>query len=88
MEIRTLQQTEVVTGYVCDVCGQDCAKESGEGREHTAEYATLSAEWGYWSTGKDLTWHECHLCESCFEKVCRFIEEELKGEVRTGSSRG
>ena len=88
MEIRALQPTEVVTGYVCDVCGQNCAKESGKDRSYTDEHATLSAEWGYSSNDKDLTWHECHMCESCYDKVRRYIEEELKGTVRTGSERG
>jgi protein-arginine kinase activator protein McsA len=88
MEIRTPQLTELVTGYVCDVCGRNCAKEPGEDRSYTDEHATLSGKWGFWSDDKDLTWHECHLCESCYDKVRRFIEEELKGTVRTGSVRG
>lgn len=87
MKLRARKQVEVVVGFVCDVCNENCAKEPGDTDGHTAELATLSAEWGYWSNDKDLTWHECHLCESCYEKVRRFIEVELHGKVRTGTVR-
>ena len=82
MELRQTKETEEVIGYVCDVCGDPCFKAAGVQRLDSTEYATLSAEWGYWSEGKDMTRHECHLCESCYEKVRKYIEEELKGKVR------
>ena len=88
MKIHKLQQVEVVADYICDVCGESCSRDERIDPPHAAEYATLSAEWGFWSKGKDLTWHECHLCEPCFDKVKRFIEEDLKGTVRTGDLRG
>jgi len=82
MEMRRVKQTEEVIGYVCDVCGSPCFKESGDLRFESTEYAVLSAQWGYWSNGKDLTRHECHLCEDCYDKVRQFIEEFLRGKVR------
>ena len=82
MEIRSTKQTEEVIGYECDVCGNSCFKVAGEQREHSTEYAALTAEWGFWSEGKDLTRHECHLCESCYEKVRKYIEQVLHGKVR------
>jgi hypothetical protein len=82
MELRRTKQTEEVIGYICDVCGNSCLKVSGVQGLDSTEHAVLSAEWGYWSEGKDLTRHECHLCEHCYGKVRKYIEEVLKGRVR------
>jgi hypothetical protein len=82
MEMRQTKQTEEVIGYVCDVCGNSCFKVAGQQRMDSTEYAVLSAEWGFWSDGKDLTRHECHLCELCYEKVRKYIEQVLHGRVR------
>jgi hypothetical protein len=82
MELREQRLTDVVVGYTCDICGGSCGK--GMKSVDASEYATLRANWGYWSD-KDLTWHECHMCERCFDKVKQFIEQELKGTVRTGT---
>jgi hypothetical protein len=82
MELRRTKHTEEVIGFVCDVCGNPCAKESGDQGLHADEHAVLSAEWGYWSEGKDLTYHECHLCEPCYDKVRNYIEKVLMGRVR------
>jgi hypothetical protein len=81
MELRQPRQVEEVTGYICDVCGNSCSKVADDPVE-SAEYALLSAEWGYWSDGKDLTRHECHLCELCYDKVRHYIEQVLHGKVR------
>ena len=40
MEIKQLQQVEVMTDVVCDVCNQSTK----------LEFATLSAHWGHGST--------------------------------------
>jgi hypothetical protein len=82
MEMREKRLVDEVVGYVCDICGSPCLKESGSNRLESSEHATLRADWGYWSEGKDETAHECHMCESCYDKVRRFIEDELKGKVR------
>lgn len=84
MEIKLKTSAEKVIGHFCDVCGKSCYRSEFEDRMHSDEYATLSATWGYWSD-KDLTWHECHMCEFCFDKVKSFIETELKGKVREGT---
>jgi hypothetical protein len=82
MELRRRKQVEEVIGYLCDVCSNSCFKETGNQRLHSTEHAVLSADWGFWSDGKDLTRHECHLCESCYEKVRKYIEQVLHGRVR------
>jgi len=84
MEIKELKQKEVVVGYICDICKQSCNKiSSGEGKNYESyEFATLYARWGYYSN-KDLTSSHCHICENCFDKVKDFIENNLKGTVRT-----
>jgi hypothetical protein len=81
MEIREKRLVDEVVGIVCDICGQPCFNDADPNREGTSEYATLRAEWGYWSD-KDGSVHECHMCEACYDKVRRFIEHELKGKVR------
>ena len=82
MEIREKRLADEVLGYTCDICNKPCFKEDGQNCADSSEYATLWAEWGYWSDGKDLTLHECHMCEACYEKVRTFIERDLKGKVR------
>jgi hypothetical protein len=82
MELRRPKQAEEVIGYLCDICGNSCFKGAGEQQPDSTEHAVLSAEWGYWSAGKDLTYHECHLREPCYEKVRNYIENVLKGRVR------
>lgn len=80
MKIKRPIPREETVNIECDICHKSCAKD--EGRDNSSEYAALSAHWGYWSDGKDLSKHECHMCEGCFEKVKNFIEKELKGTVR------
>lgn len=80
MEIRKLAVREETFGRTCDMCGQRCdmaAKKLGErDTDYAHEYGTLSANWGYWSDGRDLTKEECHLCETCFGKVREFIHSQ------------
>lgn len=73
-----------VIDVVCDVCHHSCLKETicdAEEDLRMFEYATLSADWGYWSDGKDGEKHECHLCEKCYELVKEYIEKQLKGNI-------
>ena len=81
MEIREKRLIDEFVGIACDICGQPCFGEVEPDREGTSEYAMLRAEWGYWS-GKDGSVHECHMCETCYDKVRVFIERDLKGKVR------
>lgn len=60
----------------CDVCGQSCLDSIGL----TDEYATLHASWGCGSD-KDFEDHECRICESCYDKIAKFIKE-LGGKIR------
>jgi len=79
MEIKKKIESEKVIGFICDVCGMSCAKDLEHDNCH--EWATLSATWGFFSN-KDQEYHECHLCESCYDRVRGFIEEQLKGKIR------
>jgi hypothetical protein len=87
MELKKFRPEEVVVGAICDMCGQSCAHKKGhrqndpDGTDFCHEYGTLSANWGYWSDGRDLTQEECHLCETCFGKVRDFIRSQ-GGKVR------
>lgn len=82
MEMRQQQVRDELVGYVCDICNMPCFKDEGPNRLASDEHATLRAEWGYWSESKDGSVHECHMCEKCYDKVQRFIEQELRGKVR------
>ena len=62
-------------GIKCDVC-KKVQEEAGK-----YEFASLIADWGYFSNGKDGTTSECHMCESCYDKVEAFIKS-IGGEVR------
>lgn len=75
MKLKSEANKEVVD-ILCDICECSCRVEK------CYEYATLFAHWGYWSNNKDMTEHECHMCEKCYEKVKEFIEKTLKGQVR------
>lgn len=72
MELRKFQTKEVVVGMICDMCNQNCTKDTNN-PDFGYEHGTLSANWGYYSNGRDLTEEECHLCESCFDKIRQFI---------------
>lgn len=69
---KAIKPKEEIVGYICDICNEDCNNEC----------ATMDVTWGYFST-KDGTQMECHMCEKCFDKVTAFIENDLKGIVRT-----
>ncbi|WP_257223025.1 hypothetical protein [Acinetobacter sp. YH12126] len=55
MEIKQLRLTEVISDVLCDICGQST----------TLEFATLAANWGYFSQS-DGERYELQLCEKCF----------------------
>jgi hypothetical protein len=59
-EIRT-KQVEVTASVTCNICAQVVVN-----RGCGAEYATLTASWGY-DSKKDLQYHEAHICEPCYD---------------------
>ena len=65
-EIKSIEQ-EVITDIICDGCGLSCVpKESLP--FFSAEYATLKANWGYFSNSDGETLNEQY-CESCTKKM-------------------
>lgn len=82
MEIRKLRITQDVVGAICDMCHKPCVDPNSKTPDYEHEYGTLSASWGYYSNGKDLSHDECHLCENCFDEVRAFIQNK-GGNVRT-----
>jgi hypothetical protein len=80
MEIKKNKLKAEVVGMICDMCNKNCAKDA-ENPDYAYEHGTLSANWGYYSDGRDLTEEECHLCEECFSKVREFIRSN-GGKVR------
>lgn len=54
----------------CDICDFNCTSIS-------SEYATLEAYWGY-SSSKDGTKYDIHLCESCFDKTIEWLIKQRK----------
>ena len=67
MEIKQLQQVEVMTDMVCDVCNQSTK----------LEFAALSAHWGYDST-HDGERYELQLCEKCFFYALATLKKERR----------
>ena len=70
MEIKQLQQVEVMPDVVCDVCNQPTK----------LQFATLSAHWGYGST-HDGERYELQLCEKCFFLCTGNIRKRVKRYV-------
>jgi len=63
--------SEVLDYIVCDCCSRCC--KSNEMANN--EYATLFAEWGYWSDSDGHS-YEVHLCEKCFYDTLAYIKSK------------
>ena len=66
-ETKTIT-TEVLVDVQCDVCGKSCKKADNHFfnyRETEYEFATLDADWGYYSDSDGKSWR-IDLCEDCF----------------------
>lgn len=61
-----------VVDIVCDICGKSTRNKF----VMTYEYATLYANWGYWSRKDDTKW-EYYFCEKCSDKIFEFIKPQL-----------
>lgn len=70
---------EQVTDVLCDICN----KSTRDSCDMNYEFAELKVDWGYGSD-KDTESHECHMCESCYDKVRTFIHS-IGGKVRTSN---
>lgn len=83
MEIKETRPTEVVAEIICDGCGESCTQDREQGIH---EYATLSADWGYYSD-HDNERYRYQLCETCFFNLLAYLQEQrspldiLKGSV-------
>lgn len=56
----------------CDLCDHNCTIDT-----FGSEYATLEAVWGY-SSNKDGTKYDIHLCEQCFDKTIDWMKHTRK----------
>ena len=63
MKIFQDKLTAVITDVICDVCSSSTTHPSG-----SANFAVLSAHWGYGSS-HDGQRYEIHLCENCFTET-------------------
>ena len=72
-EVKKVEQA-VVTQVKCDMC--DSSVESAT-ENAIPEFGTLSANWGYGSK-RDGECVEYHLCESCFQRLELYIEQERR----------
>ena len=61
--------TKVIDYIICDSCGENCKQKMSE----YSEYATLYADWGYWSDSDGQS-YKLHLCEKCFYDVLGHIK--------------
>tara|TARA_Y100000034_G_scaffold121644_2_gene166134 strand:+ start:816 stop:1121 length:306 start_codon:yes stop_codon:yes gene_type:complete len=68
--------TEVVD-VVCDIC----KKSTRDQGDMNFEYAELAATWGFYSK-KDCEQHNCHMCETCYDKIRAYIHS-IGGVVQT-----
>lgn len=60
-----------ISDVICDVCSRSCLKSPGV--PYSSEFASLNAEWGYWSR-KDGQNASLDLCEDCFDKIISFVK--------------
>ncbi len=67
MEIKQLQQVEIMTDVVCDVCNKSTK----------LQFATLLVHWGYGST-HDGERYELQLCEKCFFYALATLKKERR----------
>ena len=65
MDIKEFRLTEVISDVLCDICDQSTK----------LEFATLSANWGYFSQS-DGERYKLQLCEKCFFNVLDILKKQ------------
>lgn len=65
-----------ISDIICDVCSRSCLKSPEA--PYSAEFASLNAEWGYWSQ-KDGQKCNLDMCEDCFDKIMSFVKSISEG---------
>lgn len=61
-------EKETTENIFCNSCGNSCKVAQLEDGYSVFSYATISAQWGYFSN-KDLTSQVAHLCENCCDEL-------------------
>lgn len=74
MKIKATRPIETVVEVICDGCGQTTTVDKKHGIH---EYATLSADWGYYSDHDDES-YRYQLCEICFFQVLGYLQEQRR----------
>ena len=64
--VRAVCEAVIPSRVLCNCCGASCRPSEDA---YSFEYATISADWGYGSKGRDMQSHQAHLCQSCYEKM-------------------
>ena len=79
MKVMMWEPTEawIMKNMFCDMCGKSCKTPL-----NLVESSSWEAHWGYGSHHDGESWL-CELCESCSEKVKKFIESQ-GGHIQVG----
>lgn len=67
----------------CDVCGKSCKKADNrffDYRETQYEFATLDADWGYYSDSDGKSYN-IDLCEDCFYDTLAHLKLRCKTDI-------
>lgn len=67
MDVKEIKSIEVITDVLCDICDQSTK----------LEFATLSANWGYYSQS-DGERYKLQLCEKCFFNILAILKNQRK----------
>ena len=67
MDIKEVRLTEVISDVLCDICDQSTK----------LEFATLSADWGYFSQS-DGERYKLQLCEKCFFNTLDILKKQRR----------
>jgi hypothetical protein len=74
MKILGVQEIEVVSDVICDICCSTLTEGSG------LEYGELRAIWGHGSA-RDGERYEVHLCERCFFQALATMKRQRHMET-------
>lgn len=71
------KKVDDIVDIICDSCQKSCNRDPKF--DQCWEYATLKANWGYWSN-KDEQHHEIHICERCYDFIITLMK--IKPEIK------